>query len=88
MTYKIEPEPRVRLETDTVNSTSTSDVAVRPEAEAAFRASLENSLENLADDLAIALEVRARRASDSGDRVTLEEFMREQGYDPADFGLE
>jgi hypothetical protein len=43
---------------------------------------------DLADDLMIALEVRKRDTEGMGGRVELEEFMREQGYDPADFGIE
>lgn len=40
------------------------------------------------DDFAIALEVRRRDRSDQGTRLSLEELIREQGFEPADFGLE
>lgn len=37
------------------------------------------------DDLSIAREVRKRDRSDTGERMTLDELIRAQGYDPADF---
>jgi hypothetical protein len=39
---------------------------------------------DLVDDLAAALEVRRRDKSDDGARMTLEELIREQGFDPGD----
>lgn len=42
----------------------------------------------LVDDLDIALHVRMRDSADSGERIPLEDFMRQEGYDPSDFGLE
>ena len=41
----------------------------------------------LVDDLVAALDVRLRDASDAGERMTLEELIADQGFDPADFGL-
>lgn len=43
---------------------------------------------DLVDDLVAALEVRRRDASDTGERLTLEELVRDQGFDPAEFGLD
>jgi antitoxin StbD len=42
---------------------------------------------DLLDDLTIALEVRKRDRADQGERLTLEELIREQGFEPADFDL-
>jgi hypothetical protein len=42
----------------------------------------------LAEDLAIAAQVRARIAEDTGERLTLHGLIRDQGFDPADFGVE
>lgn len=39
-----------------------------------------------ADDMLIALEIRKRETSDSGERTELDDFIREQGYDPAELG--
>ena len=43
---------------------------------------------NLADDLTIAVEVVERDARDTGERIRLEDFMRQEGYEPSEFGLE
>ena len=43
------------------------------------------SLASLAEDLLIALEVRRRDARDSGERLALDDFIREHGLDPEDF---
>jgi hypothetical protein len=66
-----------------------TDTEQRPaeEIRAEIRRVVETA-ENLPDDLLIAVQVRKREVEDSGERVLLEDFMREQGYDPADFGLE
>ena len=40
------------------------------------------------DDLAIALEVRKRDQVDTGERLTLEDLIKGQGFNPSDFGLE
>jgi hypothetical protein len=40
------------------------------------------------DDLALALEIRRRDHADVGERLSLEELIRRQGYEPSDFGLE
>jgi hypothetical protein len=42
----------------------------------------------LLDDLAISVEVARRDAADTGERIPLAAFMRQQGFDPAEFGLE
>jgi len=42
---------------------------------------------DLLDDLVVALEVRRRDGSDTGERLEFEDLIREQGFDPADFGL-
>lgn len=44
--------------------------------------------DTLAEDLALAVVVRTRMAEDSGERVPLGEFIRQEGFDPADFGVE
>lgn len=62
------------------NATRTSDYPIRDEAREALAAALER-----VDDLAIALQVRARDAADSGERIELDDFIRAQGYDPAEF---
>lgn len=38
-------------------------------------------------DLVIAIEVRKRDRVDTGKRLTLDELIRGQGFDPSDFGL-
>lgn len=43
---------------------------------------------SLVDDLVIAVEVRERDARDTGERILLEDFMREQGFDPEEFPVE
>lgn len=40
------------------------------------------------DDLVIAIEVRKRDRSDTGERLSLDDLIRGQGFDPSDFGLE
>ncbi len=61
------------------NATRTSD-EVSPEAWEAYLGTLD-----LIDDMAIALEIRAR-PSLVGDVVELDDFIRQQGYEPADLG--
>lgn len=43
---------------------------------------------DLLDDLAIAEQVRQRDKTDTGERITLAELARSQGFDPAEFGIE
>ncbi len=62
------------------NATRTSDYPISDEARAAYLAALDH-----ADDLMIALEIRARDQRDAGGRMELDDFIREQGYDPAHF---
>jgi hypothetical protein len=40
------------------------------------------------DDLLVAVEVSLRNATDSGERISLDAFITELGYDPADFSPE
>lgn len=40
---------------------------------------------NLVDDLRIAEEVRERDSKDAGERMTLEELIEAQGFDPEEF---
>ena len=42
---------------------------------------------HLVDDLVAALDVRRRDATDTGERMTLEELISDQGFDPAELGL-
>ncbi len=44
--------------------------------------------ENLAEDLALAVVIRTRLEHDSGERVSLADFIRQEGFDPGDFGVE
>lgn len=44
--------------------------------------------DDLAVDLALAVEVRTRLARDTGERIPLAAFIRQEGFDPADFGVE
>lgn len=62
----------------------------RPEAEirAAVAEVLLRSDRMLAEDLIIAFQVRARLAEDTGERIELVDFIRQEGFDPSDFGLE
>lgn len=39
------------------------------------------------DELAIEIEVRRRDRRDEGERITLEQLIRDQGFDPGDFGV-
>jgi len=43
---------------------------------------------DLLEDLAIAVEVRTRMAEDTGARIPLADFIRQEGFDPADFDVE
>jgi hypothetical protein len=62
----------------------------RPEAEirAAIADVVRRSDRDLADDLIIALRVRERAAEDTGERIALVDFVRLEGFDPADLDLE
>jgi hypothetical protein len=60
------------------NATRTSDYEITDEARAAYQAALDDR----ADDLVIALEI-VRERPEAGDRMELDDFIREQGYDPA-----
>lgn len=67
------------------NVSRTSDYEIADDARDAYAAVLVEALDR-ADDMLIALEIRLRQASDSGERTELEDFIREQGYDPAALG--
>lgn len=41
--------------------------------------------ENLIDDLRIAEVIRERAATDTGERLSLDEVIRDLGYDPDEF---
>jgi hypothetical protein len=43
---------------------------------------------DLAEDLAIAVQVRARLREDTGERMTLVELIQDQGFEPAEFDVE
>ena len=58
-------------------ATRTSDFEISDRARNAMAAALER-----VDDLQIALEIRVRDERRGGDRMELEDFIREQGYDP------
>lgn len=76
---EIKPQPKGLLDAPR-NATRTTDYEIPREAWEAYVSALDR-----ADDLAIALEIRLREPSLNSDPVELEDFMREQGYDPADF---
>jgi hypothetical protein len=74
---EIKPLPERTLDTPG-NATRTTDYKISPEVWEAYLGALER-----ADDLEIALEVRTRAVVSNP--VELEDFIREQGYDPAEF---
>lgn len=67
------------------NASCTSDFDITDEARDAYVSFMIEALDR-ADDMVIALQIRVRGASDSGERTELADFIREQGYDPAEFG--
>jgi hypothetical protein len=82
----LEPQPEKLLEVPD-NATRTSEFGISEIAREAYSARFVSALEH-ADDLLIALEIRsrARRGAQAPEQVELDEFIREQGYDPADLG--
>ena len=83
MTLTLSHEPEEQLKTP-ANANRTSDYDISEDARAAYAAAVVDALE-LVDDLTIALEIKRRAVSDEGERTELYDFIREQGYDPADF---
>jgi hypothetical protein len=81
----LDPKPKELLE-EPENATRTSDYEISDDARRAFAANVVTALER-ADDLLIALEIRRRTGAEAVDRVELADFVRDQGYAPADFGL-
>ena len=67
------------------NASCTSDFEITDDARDAYAAFMVEALDR-ADDMVIALEIRVRDASDSGERTELNDFIREQGYDPTELG--
>jgi hypothetical protein len=45
------------------------------------------TLLDLLDDLTAAIEIRKRDREDTGERLTFEELIVQQGFDPSEFGL-
>lgn len=43
---------------------------------------------DLVDDLVAVLEARKRNRQDDGTRMSIEDLIRDQGLDPAEFGLQ
>lgn len=43
--------------------------------------------EKLIDDLRVAEDIQIRDAADTGARLTFDELIRGQGFDPADFDV-
>ena len=66
------------------NANRTSAYEIHQEALEAYAAVFEAALDKI-DDMAIALEIRARPTL-VGDVVELDDFIRQQGYEPADLG--
>jgi hypothetical protein len=63
----------------------------QPLEETAVRVAIAHAVvlaEELEDDLRLAVQVRRRVDEDTGERLTLVELIEEQGFDPADFGVE
>jgi hypothetical protein len=82
VTTKVRVEPALP-ETATVTEPRPADEVRQAIAAAVLKADLD-----LAEDLMIALQVSERMARDTGERVELLDFVREQGFEPGDLGLE
>ena len=80
----LSPPPSEETLDTPANATRTSDYEIRDEARDVYAAAVLESLDKV-DDMVIALQVRAR--GELKERTELTEFIREQGYDPADFGI-
>jgi len=80
----LRPVPSNTLES-VDNATRTSDYAINDEAREAYAAAFVAALDR-ADDMVIALELRAAAQSKPDDQIEIEDFIREQGYEPRDFG--
>lgn len=95
MTTKISPEqPKIEEVWDRVESSMPStesntdrevDDSARQLVAAMFARALAEQNSGLYEDLLLSVEIRKRDAADTGERIALEDFMIEQGYDPADF---
>lgn len=81
----LEPVPKATLSSPE-NATRTSDYEISEEARDAYASRVLDALE-AADDLLIALEIRRRDVADKRGGTELADFIREQGYDPADFAV-
>lgn len=57
-----------------------------PLPEEAVREEIERVVD-LAEDLALAVVIRTRIEQDTGERVPIADFIRREGFDPADFGV-
>ncbi len=82
MTRKLRVEPALP-ETATITEPRPAD-----EVRKAIAAAVLGADRGLAEDLMIAPQVRERLAEDTGERVELIDFAREQGFNPGDLGLE
>lgn len=82
MTTKVRVEPALP-ETATITEPRPAD-----EVRKTIAAAVLKSDRDLAEDLMIALQVSERMAQDTGERVELIDFVREQGFEPGDLGLE
>jgi hypothetical protein len=80
MALKTQSEDQRLLEAPD-NATRTSDYETAGEARAAYLAALDEAV----DDLMIGLQIRVRDRPDADDQVELDDFIRQQGHDPADF---
>jgi hypothetical protein len=80
MALKTQSEDQRLLEAPD-NATRTSDYEISGEARAAYLAALDEAV----DDLMIGLQIRVRDRPDADDQVELDDFIRQQGHDPADF---
>ena len=79
----IEHEARYEIPENATATAPPSDEAIQTEVTRVVRRA-----DDLMEDLALAVVVRTRLTEDKGNRVPLETFIRQEGFDPADFGVE
>lgn len=65
------------------NVSRTSDYEIAEDARDAYAAVLVEVLDR-ADDMPIALEIRLRQVNDSAERIEIDNFIRERGYEPSE----
>ena len=86
VTTRVQIDPNTKeLELRAAGTSLTSDFPIREDARAYFAAAVDEA----ADDLVIALQVRERLARAPGESywTSAEDVIRDFGLDPADFGF-